>query len=142
MVKLRILAVGKTGKGEVEVLLRDYLERMKHYFSLEWEEIPEGKDPLEKLKTGEILILLDEKGKEFTSRAFASYLSGIINGPGKHCTFLIGGAYGFSEKIREKAQGAVSLSRMTFPHQLVRVIIAEQFYRAGTIMRNEKYHHD
>lgn len=142
MVKLRIMAAGRTEKGPVSHLLKEYLDRAGHYFPLEWEELPESKDVLEKLRPGETLVLFDEKGDAFTSREFAAYLGQMVNGAGKHCTFLIGGAYGFPEKIRARADAAISLSKLTFPHQLVRVFIAEQFYRAGTILRNEKYHHD
>lgn len=96
----------------------------------------------EKLQPGDVLVLLDEKGKEFTSREFSLYLENKMQTVAKRLVFLIGGPYGFSPRVYDAAQGKISLSKMTFSHQMVRLFLVEQIYRAYTIMRGEPYHHD
>ena len=135
-----------------------YMARLKHYISFTITEIPELKNASSlskeqiKSKEGELilknvrptddLVLLDERGKEHTSVEFAKLLQDKINYLGKDIVFVIGGAYGFSEDVYRRADSKMSLSRMTFSHQMVRAIFAEQIYRAFTIMRGEPYHHE
>ena len=97
---------------------------------------------LKEIQSGDTLILLDEQGKEFDSRKFAGFIEQKQLHSTKHLIFAIGGAYGFSEELKEKAAGKISLSKMTFSHQLIRVIFLEQLYRGFTIIKREKYHND
>lgn len=135
-----------------------YAGRLSHYIQFSISEIPELKNVSSlsreqiKEKEGELIsamlkpsddvILLDEHGKEFRSVEFASYLQGKMASGGRNIVFVIGGAYGFSRKIYDRADSMMSLSRMTFSHQMVRTIFAEQLYRAFTIMKGEPYHHE
>jgi len=118
--------------------------KVKHAEKLPPEELKkkEGLLYLNELQPGDKLILLDENGKEFNSRKFASYLEQFQLQSTKHLIFAVGGAYGFSEELKSKSQGKVSLSKMTFSHQLIRIIFLEQLYRAFTIINGEKYHND
>ena len=102
----------------------------------------EGELILKRVGPSDNLILLDEKGKEFRSLEFADYLQRKLNGGARSLVFAVGGAYGFSEAVYSRAQGKISLSRMTFSHQMVRTIFAEQLYRAFTILKGEPYHHE
>ncbi len=136
----------------------EYLKRLGHYVSVERIEIPdlknqknlsieqiktlEGKEILAKVNSGEQVILLDEKGKQFSSVDFSNYLQTKFNSGGKALVFVIGGAFGFSEEVYASAQGKLSLSPMTFSHQMVRMIFFEQLYRAMTILKGEPYHHN
>lgn len=97
---------------------------------------------LDRLQPGDVLVLLDERGKEFTSREFSTFLENKMQTVSKRLVLLIGGPYGFSQRIYDAAQGKISLSKMTFSHQMVRLFLVEQIYRAFTIMRGEPYHHD
>ena len=101
----------------------------------------EGSEILKRLQAGDRLVLLDEKGKALTSEGFAQFLQKKMNSGLKNLVFVIGGPYGFSEEIYNRAQGKVSLSNMTFSHQMVRLFFIEQLYRGFTILRNEPYHH-
>ena len=156
--KITLLTVGKTDRDWVKQGLDIYMSRLKHYIPFSIVEIPElknvsslSKDQI-KSKEGELLfknirpiddvILLDERGKEYSSTEFAKVLQDKITHSGKDIVFIIGGAYGFSEDIYKRANSKMSLSRMTFSHQMVRAIFAEQIYRAFTIMRGEPYHHE
>ena len=156
--KITLLTVGKTDRDWVKQGLDIYMSRLKHYIPFSIVEIPElknvsslSKDQI-KSKEGELLfknirptddvILLDERGKEYSSTEFAKVLQDKITYSGKDIVFIIGGAYGFSEDIYKRANSKMSLSRMTFSHQMVRAIFAEQIYRAFTIMRGEPYHHE
>ncbi|MCC7302124.1 MAG: 23S rRNA (pseudouridine(1915)-N(3))-methyltransferase RlmH [Bacteroidia bacterium] len=151
--KLRILTIGRTDRGPHLDLMEEYKKRIARYYTVSWEELPEGKgDPeeqrnregkwiLDALEEKERLILLDEKGREYTSREWSEWLRKTTEGSGK-CTLVTGGAFGFSGEVRKRAEGMIALSKMTFPHQLARVFLAEQLYRAFSILRNEKYHHD
>lgn len=96
----------------------------------------------ERLQPGDFLVLLDERGLDFTSREFSQYIEQKQQSVGKRLVFLIGGPYGFSQRVYDAAQGKISLSKMTFSHQMVRLFLVEQIYRAYTIMRGEPYHHD
>ena len=156
--KITLLTVGKTDKDWVRLGMDIYVSRMKHYCPFSVVEIPELKNVSSlsedqiKSKEGELIlknlrptddvILLDERGREYSSMEFAKVLQDKISYTGKDIVFIIGGAYGFSEAVRQRAGGKISLSRMTFSHQMVRAIFIEQLYRAFTIMKGEPYHHE
>lgn len=156
--KITLLTVGKTDKDWVKQGIDIYASRMKHYFPFAIVEIPELKnasslsEDLIKTKEGELIlknikptedvILLDERGREFSSMEFAKVLQDKISYTGKDIVFVIGGAYGFAEAVRQRSNSKISLSRMTFSHQMVRAIFVEQLYRAFTIMKGEPYHHE
>lgn len=156
--KITLLTVGKTDKDWVKEGLDIYVSRLKHYIPFSVVEIPELKNvsalSKEQIKTreGELilknvrptddLILMDERGKQYTSVELARVLQDKISYIGKDIVFVIGGAYGFSEAVYSRADSKISLSKMTFSHQMVRAIFAEQIYRAFTIMRGEPYHHE
>ena len=153
-----LLTVGKTDKDWVKQGIDIYASRMKHYFPFSIVEIPELKNVSSlsqdqiKTKEGELIlknvkptddmILLDERGREFSSMEFAKALQDKISYTGKDIVFVIGGAYGFSDAVRQRSNSKISLSRMTFSHQMVRAIFVEQLYRAFTIMKGEPYHHE
>ena len=156
--KITLLTVGKTDKDWVKQGIDIYVSRLKHYIPFSINEIPElknvsalSKDQI-KAREGELIlknvkptddvILMDEHGKEYTSVDFASFLQKKISYEGKDIVFVIGGAYGFSDEVYRRANGKISLSKMTFSHQMVRAIFTEQLYRAFTIMRGEPYHHE
>ena len=156
--KITLLTVGKTDRDWVKQGLDIYVSRLKHYIPFSMVEIPElknvsalSKDQI-KTKEGELilknirptddLILLDELGKEYTSVELAKVIQEKISYTGKDMVFVIGGAYGFSPEVYSRANSKISLSRMTFSHQMVRAIFAEQLYRAFTIMKGEPYHHE
>ena len=156
--KITLLTVGKTDKDWVKQGIDIYASRMKHYFPFYIVEIPELKNVSSlsqdqiKTKEGELIlknvkptddmILLDERGREFSSMEFAKALQDKISYTGKDIVFVIGGAYGFSDAVRQRSNSKISLSRMTFSHQMVRAIFVEQLYRAFTIMKGEPYHHE
>ena len=139
-------------------LIDDYQKRLKHYIKFELEIISdiknvknlseqqqkekEGELILNKLQNTDQLVLLDDKGKHFTSIEFSKYLQKKMNSGLKQLVLVIGGPYGFSDKVYQKAQGKISLSKMTFSHQMIRLFIVEQLYRGFTILRNEPYHHE
>lgn len=155
--KITLLTVGKTDVKWVSEGLALYESRLSHYARFSIVEIPqlknvsalsrdaiklrEGELILKNVKDGDRLVLLDERGEEFTSLNFASRLEKMMQ-TGSDIVFVVGGAYGFSEPVYSRADSLVSLSRMTFSHQMVRVIFAEQIYRAFTIMKGEPYHHE
>lgn len=154
--KIRLLVVGKTKEKLVEEGINEYLKRLTRYTSFEIEVIPdakvsnkmssnevkqiEGKEILKKLGS-DILVLLDEKGKEFSSVAFSQWIEKHQLNSTKQITFLIGGAFGFSDEVYKRASSKIALSKMTFTHQMIRLIFIEQVYRAFTIIKGEKYHH-
>ncbi len=154
---IKLLAIGKTDSKELQKLISIYQQRLDHYIKFQLEIIPDLKktknlsEDQQKIKEGElilkslsstdVLILLDENGKQYSSMEFSGYLQKKMNSGLKQLVFLIGGPYGFSEEIYKKASGKISLSKMTFSHQMVRLFIVEQLYRAFTILRNEPYHH-
>lgn len=156
--KISLLAVGKTDVKWVREGLGLYASRLKHYVRFSVEEIPELKNVsamsrdmvkrregeliLKNLKPADHVVLMDENGREYRSQEFASYLQEKMSRTGKDIVFVIGGAYGFSEDVYARANEKMSLSRMTFSHQMVRTIFAEQLYRAFTIIRGEPYHHE
>ena len=156
--KIALLTVGKTDRDWVKQGLDIYVSRLKHYIPFNVVEIPELKNvsalTKDQIKTreGELIlkslrhtddvILMDERGKQYSSVEFAKILQDKISYIGKDIVFVIGGAYGFSQAVYERADSKISLSRMTFSHQMVRAIFVEQIYRAFTIMRGEPYHHE
>lgn len=156
--RITLLTVGKTDKDWVRQGLDIYTSRLKHYIPFSIVEIPElknvssmsreqikvreGEFILKNIKPGDDMILLDERGRTYSSLEFAKLLQDKISYAGKDIVFVIGGAYGFSQAVYDRAGSKMSLSRMTFSHQMVRAIFAEQIYRAFTIMRGEPYHHE
>ncbi|UKM66445.1 23S rRNA (pseudouridine(1915)-N(3))-methyltransferase RlmH [Flavobacteriaceae bacterium GSB9] len=154
---IRLIAIGKTDSKQLNVLINEYIKRLGHYIKFELDVIPdiknaknlseaqqkqkEGELILRKLKPTYKLILLDENGKQFDSLAFSSYLQKQMNAGLKQLVFVIGGPYGFSEDVYKKANGKISLSKMTFSHQMIRLFFIEQLYRGFTILKNEPYHH-
>ncbi|MEZ4875879.1 MAG: 23S rRNA (pseudouridine(1915)-N(3))-methyltransferase RlmH [Flavobacteriaceae bacterium] len=155
--KITLLAIGKTDNKNLQNLLEDYTKRLSHYVGFTFDVIPdiknaknlteaqqklaEGEEILKRLQPTDVLFLLDEKGKQYTSEGFAEFLQKKMNSGIKNLAFVIGGPYGFSADVYTKAKGKISLSEMTFSHQMVRLFFIEQTYRAFTILRNEPYHH-
>ena len=156
--KITLLTVGKTDKDWVRQGLDIYVSRLKHYIPFSIVEIPELKNVsalskeqikskegdliLKAIRPNDDVILLDERGKEYTSIELARIIQDKISYEGRDIIFIIGGAYGFSDAVYQRANSKRSLSKMTFSHQMVRAIFAEQIYRAFTIMRGEPYHHE
>jgi 23S rRNA (pseudouridine1915-N3)-methyltransferase len=154
---IRLLAIGKTDNSHLQALIDDYTKRLSFYIKFDLEIIPDIKnvknlsESQQKEKEGELilakisptdqLILLDENGKTYSSVGFSSALQKKMNSGVKTLVFVIGGPYGFSETVYAKAQGKISLSLMTFSHQMVRLFFIEQLYRGFTILKNEPYHH-
>ncbi len=147
--KLLIIAIGKEKDFSAHELVTEYTNRISHYLPIEWCYIPAGDEKSEEkalIKAIEredhaYIVALDETGKELASAKFAEFIQGRMNESVISLICIIGGSYGLTEAIRLKAQMILSLSKLTFPHQIVRLILAEQIYRACTIMRGEKYHH-
>jgi len=155
--QITLLAIGKTDNKQLLQLIDEYTKRLGFYIKFNIEIIPdiknsknlseaqqkqkEGELLLSKVKPTDVLILLDENGKQLDSVGFSSYLQKHMNSGIKQLIFVIGGPYGFSNEVYQKAQGKLSLSKMTFSHQMVRLFIIEQLYRGFTILRNEPYHH-
>lgn len=156
--KIKLLAIGKTDNKNLIKLIEEYQNRLKHYIKFELEIIPdikniknlsdlqqkekEGEFILKKLQNTDQLVLLDDKGKHFTSIEFSNYLQKKMNTGLKQLVLVIGGPYGFSEAVYKKATGKISLSKMTFSHQMIRLFFVEQLYRGFTILKNEPYHHE
>lgn len=154
---IKLLTIGKTDNSNLQTLMQDYQKRLSHYVRFDLEIIPdlkkvkhlsedqqkqkEGDLILGKLKPTDVLILLDENGKQFDSVGFSGYLQKHMNSGIKQLVLVIGGPYGFSKDVYQKSQGKISLSKMTFSHQMVRLFVIEQLYRGFTILKNEPYHH-
>ncbi|MGB3608184.1 MAG: 23S rRNA (pseudouridine(1915)-N(3))-methyltransferase RlmH [Psychroserpens sp.] len=154
---IKLLAIGKTDNKQLQTLIADYQKRLGFYVKFDFELIPdlkkvknlsedqqkqkEGELILAKLNNTDVLILLDENGKHYDSVGFSNYLQKHMNSGIKQLVFVIGGPYGFSPDVYQKANGKLSLSKMTFSHQMIRLFMIEQLYRAFTILRNEPYHH-
>ena len=155
--KLSCWSIGKAHESYVKEGIEDFTKRINKYYKMEWEIIPvpknsgmlsamdlkkkEAKTILEWLEKDDFLVLLDERGKQINSEGLAEFIQQRANESCKKVVFLIGGAYGVDESIFQRANYQWSLSKLVFPHQLVRLILAEQLYRACTIIKNEKYHH-
>lgn len=155
--KISLWSIGKANDSYIKEGVEEFTKRISKYFPVEWNIIPvpknagmlsemdlkkrEGEMILQWLKQEDYLIALDEHGKQFTSEGMAQFLQQRASDSTKNLVFLIGGAYGLDASVLQRAKTKWSLSQLTFPHQLVRLILAEQIYRACTILRNEKYHH-
>lgn len=155
--KIHFWSVGKKHEPYVQAGIEDFTGRISKYYPVLWTIIPvpknagmlsemdlkkkEGETILEWLDSGDYLVALDERGKSFSSEGLAKFMQARANESVKKLVFLIGGAYGIDDAVLKRANHKWSLSDLTFPHQLVRLILAEQVYRACTIIRNEKYHH-
>ncbi len=155
--KIKLICVGKTTSSYLIEGENEYLKRLKHYNSVEKIEIPELKNAkkmgqseikkqegnliLSKIDTSDYLILLDENGQEFNSISFSKFIQKRMNAGGKSIVFIIGGAYGFSNEVYNRAQSRLALSKMTFSHQMVRLFFLEQLYRSFTILKGQPYHH-
>lgn len=153
-----LICVGKGRIGYVADGISEYQKRLKRYVPYAIEELPDVKNAgklteseqkeaegvalLAKMQPSDYVILLDERGKEYASREFSEYLQRIMAGGRKRALFVVGGPYGFSEKVYQRADAKISLSKMTFNHEMVRLFFTEQVYRAMTILRGEPYHHD
>ncbi|MFJ1490828.1 23S rRNA (pseudouridine(1915)-N(3))-methyltransferase RlmH [Capnocytophaga canis] len=154
---IKLITIGKTDNSNLQQLISDYEKRLLHYINFELVTIPDLKnskslsEEQQKTKEGELilkqielsheLILLDERGKEYTSVGFSEYIQKKLNTGIKQLTFVIGGPYGFSQEVYARANGKLSLSKLTFSHQMIRLFFVEQVYRAFTILKNEPYHH-
>jgi len=156
--KIKLLTIGKTDSKSLQLLIDEYCKRLGFYISFSMDMIPdiknsknltnkqqkiaEGKELLKRIKKSDAVILLDENGKLYNSVQFSGFLQKKMNSGLKKIIFIIGGPYGFSDEIYEHYDEKVSLSPMTFSHQMVRLFFTEQLYRSFTILRNEPYHHD
>ena len=156
--KVILLTVGKTNEINFINSISDYQKRLKFYIPFELIELPELRntkslsEEQQKQREGEMLlqaidaaddvVLLDDKGSEYTSMQFSAFMQRKMAGGSKRIVFVVGGPYGFSPAVYSRANGKISLSRMTFSHQMVRLIFVEQLYRAMTILRGEPYHHE
>lgn len=156
--KITLIIVGKTDFNYLEEGIKLYTNRIRHYIlidiitikdlkksqSLAKESIKEneGKEILNKIEPSDFVTLLDEKGKEFSSANFAKYIENKMLANTKKLVFIVGGAYGFSDTVYNRANDILSLSKMTFSHQMVRLIFLEQLYRSMTIIKKEPYHHE
>jgi len=155
--KLLFASIGKPHEAYIKPGVDDFTGRVNRYFTTDWQIIPplknaavlkepelkkqEAKAVMQLLEKDDVLILLDERGKQFTSPEIAQLLQQQANESTKRLIFLIGGAFGVDEEVKKRANITWGLSKLVFPHMLVRLILAEQVYRACTILRNEKYHH-
>ena len=154
--EIKLLVVGKTKNKELISLISNYVKRIKLYNKFQIIEVNstkskknnendfkkiESENILKKVKNNDLLILLDEKGKNYSSREFANFIK-IKTQENKTIIFVIGGAFGFSSKLYSKSNGLISLSSMTFSHQIIRLFFTEQLYRAFTILNNHPYHND
>ena len=155
--QIKLIAIGKTDLTELNRLIDIYQKRLSHYVRFSFEIIPdlknsknlseklqkeeEGKLILSKITSTDRLMLLDENGKEMNSVGFSNFLQKQMNSGIKQLVLVIGGPYGFSEAVYQKASGTLALSKMTFSHQMVRLFVIEQLYRGFTILKNEPYHH-
>jgi len=156
--KITLLVIGKTDSAYLRDGIEMYVKRLKHYIQFEMVVIPDIKQSknltidLQKVKEGELMLarlgagremhLFDERGKSFSSVEFADFLQQKMLSSVKELIFVIGGPYGFSEEVYQKASSKISLSKLTFSHQMVRLLCVEQIYRAFTILKGEPYHHE
>lgn len=155
--KTTLLVVGKTTDKNIQTLLDDYQSRLTHYLQFKLQVIPElrnaknlsqeqqkseeGRLILSQVQVSDFVVLLDEHGIEYRSVEFADYLQRMMS-VGRNVVFVVGGPYGFSKAVYDRSDGKLSLSKMTFSHQMVRLFFVEQIYRAMTILRGEPYHHE
>lgn len=155
--QIKLIVIGKTDNKSLQDLIDEYTKRLVHYIKFELDVIPDIKNSknlseaqqkskeaeliLSKTATSDLLILLDEKGKQQDSLGFANQLQKHLNSGIKRVIFVVGGPYGFDESLYNRSNSKISLSKMTFSHQMVRLFFVEQLYRGFTILRNEPYHH-
>ncbi len=155
--KISLIAVGKTEDKYLIEGIEKYLNRLKHYINFNLVIIPDVKNTknlteaqqktkeaeaiFKQINAGDVIVLMDEKGKKYSSVLFANYLNKQMIGSIQHLVFIIGGPYGFDESVYKRSNATISLSDMTFSHQMVRLFFVEQLYRAFTILKNEPYHH-
>ncbi len=155
--KIQFWSIGKSNEPYIKPGVEEFTSRIEKYFKIEWNIIPvpknaallseldlkkkEGETILAWLSKEDYLVALDERGKQMSSEGLSTFIQARANESAKNVVFLIGGAYGISDAVFKRANFKWSLSELTFPHQLVRLILAEQVYRACTILKNEKYHH-
>ena len=156
--KIKLLSIGKTEEKYLKEGIDIYCKKLIHYFPFEYEELPavkqtknlsfneqkkrEGEVILKKISPSDIVVLLDEKGTTYSSVSFSEFLQQRMLQGNKQLIFVIGGAYGFSQEVYARKDYLISLSSMTFSHQMVRLIFLEQLYRVASIMKNEPYHHE
>lgn len=156
--KITLLTIGKTEDKYLNEGIDIYLKRLKHYVTFRILELPELKNTKslsqeqQKIRESELIfkniqstdyvVLLDENGKEFSSRGFSVFLNKKMVGGLQHLVFIVGGPYGFSDEVYSRSNDKISLSQMTFSHQMIRLLFSEQLYRAFTILKGEPYHHD
>ncbi|MDK2851835.1 MAG: rRNA (pseudouridine1915-N3)-methyltransferase [Proteiniphilum sp.] len=156
--KVVLLSVGKTDHPLLSQIIEDYRKKVNHYIPFEMRMVPDPKNRrnlsekeqkaeeaellLKVLQPSDHVVLLDEKGKQYRSTEFARYLEKKSHSVSRQLVFLVGGPYGFAPEIYERATEMISLSKMTFTHQMVRLVFTEQLYRAMTIIHNEPYHHE
>jgi len=156
--KIQLLAVGKTTTPYIMAGIDNYVSRLKHYIPFEIRIVAdmkntrcltekqqcqaEGELIMDAVRSGDYVVLLDERGKEFSSREFAVFMEHRMSTLSRNLVFVVGGPYGFSKDVYDRADYKISLSRMTFSHEMVRLFFVEQIYRAMTILRGEPYHHD
>ncbi|MFO8147487.1 MAG: 23S rRNA (pseudouridine(1915)-N(3))-methyltransferase RlmH [Bacteroidota bacterium] len=154
---IKLLGIGKTDDPALQNLTEVYIKRLGFYNRFEFEIIPdiknsknldenqqkqkEGELLLNKVAASDFVVLLDENGKQYSSEAFSEFIQKRLNSGLKQLVFIIGGPYGFSEDVYKRADAKLSLSKMTFSHQMIRLFFVEQLYRAFTILKNEPYHH-
>lgn len=155
--EIQLICIGKTDDSEIQKLISNYESRLKYYLKLTIQVIPDVKDAknlsqeqqkakeavlIEKqLRASDVVILLDEHGKEFSSVGFSEFLNKKMSSGCKRLVFIIGGPYGFAASLQQQYKAKISLSQMTFSHQMIRLFFVEQLYRANTILKNEPYHH-
>jgi len=155
--KIKLITIGKTDERYLKEGIDKYVARLKHYIDFEIKEIPdvkmgkkqntsiqkdlEGQEILKFITKSDFVVLLDEKGREFSSRTYSQFIQKRMNA-GLNLVFVIGGPFGFSEEVYAKSNQKIALSQMTFSHQMVRLFFIEQLYRSFSILKGEKYHHD
>ncbi|WP_129714574.1 23S rRNA (pseudouridine(1915)-N(3))-methyltransferase RlmH [Pedobacter sp. SYP-B3415] len=155
--KIKLIVVGKTEEGWLNTGIDKYLARLKHYIGFSLQVIPDIKNTkhlseaqqkskeaeliLKQLGNADVVILMDERGKKYNSVSFSQFLNKHMVGGTGSLVFIIGGPYGFADEVYNRANGMLSLSDMTFSHQMIRLFFTEQLYRAFTILKNEPYHH-
>lgn len=157
--KTTLILVGKTTDQHITAMIEDYLVRLSHYnigmsvavvpdlkstkkMSRDVQKSTEGAAILKLIQPSDHVVLLDEHGKEFSSLSFSGWMNSKMNTVGKRLVFVVGGPYGFSDNVYARANEKLSLSKMTFSHQMIRLIFVEQLYRALTILKGEPYHHE
>ncbi|MBQ4008088.1 MAG: 23S rRNA (pseudouridine(1915)-N(3))-methyltransferase RlmH [Muribaculaceae bacterium] len=156
--KITLAVVGKTSTGYLEQGVAEYVRRLSHYVSfniqyiadlkntknltVEQQKTSEGKLIIQSLEKSDYVVLLDEHGREYTSLQFADYVQKRMSSGVRRVVFVVGGPYGFSQEVYDRANDKLSLSKMTFSHEMIRLIFTEQLYRAYTIMNHEPYHHE